>query len=98
MSKYKHAMEIIENWTTKTEELYQYGWNSPASATPGHIPLDRLNDPSRYRIKREPRRVWVNIDKTGNPGNSWSSPEEAKRRTHDSWCSESAVEFVEVVK
>ena len=54
--------------------------------------------PSPTPPKREPRRVWVNMDRSGEPGNVWNSIEEAKRRKDESWCSESAVEFVEVIK
>lgn len=98
MSKYKHAMEIIENWE-RVESLKGSGaWTSPSTSNPGKWNLDDLNDPRQFRIKREPRRVWVNMDRSGEPGNVWNSIEEAKRRKDESWCSESAVEFVEVIK
>ena len=48
--------------------------------------------------KREPRRVWVNYCKDGTPGNARESADLSKVCAHDSWCSEYAVEFVEVMK
>ena len=96
--KYKHAMEIIENWE-RVESLKGSGaWTSPSTSNPGKWNLDDLNDPRQFRIKREPRRVFVNFDKEDRPTQAWASGEEAKRRSHFDWCSESAVEFVEVIK
>ena len=96
--KYKHAMEVIENWE-RVETLIDNcsAWGKPRFSIDTYS-LGHLNDIHLFRIKREPRRVFVNFDSQGNPGNAENTHQDAIGTAHISWCSESAVEFVEVIK
>lgn len=95
--KYKHAMEIIENWE-RVEENARGWWGKPESKTPGSYTLDALNTPEWFRIKREPRRVWVNYYIGAEQiGVMHLSKEGAEAEATDEAC-EAAVEFVEVIK
>ena len=98
--KYKHAMEVIENWE-RVEQFVQITPGCPmwvkVSGDPGYYRLEHLNHPGEFRIKREPRRVFVNFFKDGNPQGAWNNKSIATGTSHDG-CSETAVEFVEVVK
>lgn len=62
------------------------------------ICLDELCNPAVTRIKREPRRVWVNYSKEGVPENVYRQRATAQDCQTPDWCSEAAVEFVEVLK
>ena len=103
--KYKHAMEILEADAEGKTLQYRYGptgtWKDYTQCEDeqldGHE-LSTINDPNLFRIKREPRRVWVNISKEAPHQFIHLTPEEAKACAHPDWCSESAVEFVEVLK
>ena len=98
--KYKHAMEIIENWE-RAEVKWSLSMNpsgkwEKAPGSPDGYGLGMLNDPTSFRIKREPRRVWVNFDvHSGMHGYGSCAVAMAKC---DFDCKESAVEFVEVIK
>lgn len=54
--------------------------------------------PSPPPPKREPRRVFVNFNKDGIPENVYREKINAQGCQDPDWCSESAVEFVEVIK
>ena len=103
--KYKHAMEVIENWERVEEyhiNINKEEWLKPGSLVPDPYHLGDLNDPKKFRIKREPRRVFVNyytpwyID-SEQIGVMHLSKEGAEAEANDEAC-EVAVEFVEVVK
>lgn len=58
MSKYKHAMEIIENWE-RVEIGFGYperSWNE-AKQSPDSFTLSQLNDRALFRLKPTPRKV-----------------------------------------
>lgn len=59
---------------------------------------EKCEKPSEPPPKREPRRVWVNISKEKPHQFLHLTPEEAKACAHPDWCSEAAVEFVEVLR
>lgn len=99
--KYKHAMEVIgaieagkqiQAWTEFT------GGYWADDSEPFRWSLQSLNDPNQIRIKREPRRVFVNFNKDGIPENVYREKINAQGCQDPDWCSESAVEFVEVIK
>lgn len=58
----------------------------------------RFEKPSPPPPKREPRRVFVNFNKDGIPENVYREKINAQGCQDPDWCSEAAVEFVEVVK
>ena len=82
--------------TTTWEEL-QSEWLWSINGKTWH-PCEKAEKPSPPPPKREPRRVFVNYDKDSLPTNAWSNHSEAVSRSHPDWCSEFAVEFVEVLK
>lgn len=97
--KYKHAMEVIENWDMV--EIFHADlkkWGGYIYPTPDSYDLGALNDPKKFRIKREPRRVWVSYNLGGYPLRVCDNPAKSAMCKSLDWCSESAVEFVEVVK
>ena len=93
--KYKHAMEVIvamNEGKTIQENNGPGIWKDDPN--PEAWSVENLNDPELIRIKREPRRVWVNYSESGFPM-AYESQEVAMcKRDY----SEKAVEFVEVVK
>lgn len=101
--KYKHAREIIDAIEAgKPIQVWVEGsggyWVDESEAD--QWCLESLNDPCRVRIKREPRRVWVNIypsEQTLPTCVSHPSKEEAIRSALKQ-SEEVAVEFVEVIK
>ena len=98
--KYKHAREIIDAIEAgKPIQVWVEGsggyWVDESEAD--QWCLESLNDPCRVRLKREPRRVWVNYSE-GEPSNVKANKSDAICSAHPSWCSESAVEFVEVIR
>jgi len=97
MNKYAHAFDIIENWDRVELKGTDDVWRKPMSG-PENQTLACLDNKQLFRLKREPRRVWVNFCDDGRIGNVGESPDAAKRIANPSWCSESAVEFVEVIK
>ena len=95
--------ELVENggvllfgsWHGWESLMQNFQWSTDAITW---HPCEKAGKPSTPPPKREPRRVFVNFDKEDRPTQAWASGEEAKRRSHFDWCSESAVEFVEVIK
>lgn len=96
--KYTHAFNIIENWES-VESLKGSGvWSKPSTEIPEDFPLRALNDPKQFRLKREPRRVWVNYyDSAEKICVLHLSKEGAEAEVNDE-ASETAVEFVEVLR
>lgn len=96
--KYKHAMEVIENWERVESYKRDRGWGIPTYDTPENYPFGALDDPQQFRIKREPRRVFVNYYIGAEQiGVMHLSKEGAEAEANDEAC-EVAVEFVEVIK
>ena len=100
--KYKHAMEIIENWE-RAEVKWSLSMNpsgkwEKAPGSPDGYGLGMLNDPTSFRIKREPRRVWVVFDMFGLPGSVNESKSLAIDKALEDWAKGAPVEFVEVIK
>lgn len=105
MSKYKHAIEVIENW--ERVEMFHADlkkWGDYKYPSVDTYELGLLNDPKKFRIKREPRRVWVNIypselypKELGMACVAHFSESDAKACIGGKPL-ESAVEFVEVLK
>lgn len=98
MNKFKRADEIIENWDKVEENFGNYTWGKPFHKGPGEYTLNQLNCDDCFRIKREPRRVWVNYYAGAEQvGVMHLSKEGAEAEATDEAC-ESAVEFVEVIR
>lgn len=76
------------------EELASKHWQWSLDAITWH-PCEK---PSPPPPKREPRRVWVCYDHDKLPASVHDSVHMAKDQGSAIWCSESAVEFVEVVR
>lgn len=68
---------------------YSDGWDDAQE-------LDFGSDPSRYRIKQEPRRIWMNEYASGN-GIEYHTKEEAISNALPNIV-RIAVEYVEVIK
>lgn len=98
MNKYAHAFNIIENWE-RVEEYYGGNkWELVQTKTPDIYSLKILNDHRIFRIKREPRRVWVNFHESdpqcGTAYPDMTSALNGARLTKNNL----AVEFVEVIR
>lgn len=97
--KYKHAIELLKAGDGNVEAKYDgcNKWCPPISEI-GQYTINVLNDPNRFRIKREPRRVFVNYYIGAEQiGVMHLSKEGAEAEANDEAC-EVAVEFVEVAK
>ena len=86
---------LFGSWHGWESLMQNFQWSTDAITW---HPCEKAGKPSTPPPKREPRRVWVNYATNGEIGNVWVKSISAKASAHDSWCSESAVEFVEVIK